>query len=68
MPVPDPVHGGWLLAVVNRQLGQEEFDNAVWILETDDIGAGPVAKLAVPRRLRPQVHGWWVSAEQLAEA
>ena len=68
VPGPDPMHGGWLITVVNRQLGPEAFENFVWVLEADNIPAGPVATIPVPRRLRPQVHGWWVSAEALASA
>jgi carotenoid cleavage dioxygenase len=68
VPAEDPEHGGWLLSVVNRQNGPEDFDNAVWILEADDVAAGPIAKIEIPRRLRPQVHGWWASAAELASA
>jgi carotenoid cleavage dioxygenase-like enzyme len=68
VPASDPAHGGWLLVVVNRQNGPAKIDNALWILAADDVPAGPVAKIAIPRRLRPQVHGWWVSAAELASA
>lgn len=66
VPAADPDHEGWLLTVVNRQTGPDDFDNAVWVLQAGDVAAGPVAKVSVPRRLRPQVHGWWVSADTLA--
>jgi carotenoid cleavage dioxygenase len=68
VPAADAAHGGWLLTVVNRQTGREEFENALWILAADDVPAGPVATIAIPRRLRPQVHGWWVGAAELASA
>jgi len=68
VPAADPAHGGWLLTVVNRQTGPEQFENALWVLQADNPAAGPVAKAAIPKRLRPQVHGWWVGAEQLAAA
>jgi len=65
VPAADPAHEGWLLTVVNRQTGPNEFENALWVLEAANPAKGPIAKVAIPRRLRPQVHGWWVSAEQL---
>ena len=68
VPASDPAHGGWLLSVVNRQTGPAQFENALWVLAADDVSAGPVAKVAIPRRLRPQVHGWWVSAAELPSA
>ena len=68
VPAEDPAHGGWLLSVVQQQTGPEDFDNSLYILEADNLGAGPIAKVAIPRRLRSQVHGWWVSSEQLATA
>jgi carotenoid cleavage dioxygenase len=68
VPAEDPAHGGWLLSVVQQQTGPEDFANSLYVLEADNIGAGPVARVAIPHRLRPQVHGWWVSSEQLASA
>jgi carotenoid cleavage dioxygenase-like enzyme len=61
-------HEGWLLTMVDRQLGPEDFTHALWIIDAGNPSAGPVAKIAVPHRLRPQVHGWWVSAAELAAA
>jgi carotenoid cleavage dioxygenase len=60
-------HGGWLLSTVDRQAGSS-FESELWVIEADKIEAGPVAKVKVPVRLRSQVHGWWVPAEQLAQA
>lgn len=68
VPASEPGHEGWLITVVDRQTGPSDFAHAVWILEADDVGAGPVARIAIPHRLRPQVHGWWVSAADLATA
>jgi carotenoid cleavage dioxygenase-like enzyme len=68
VPSSRPGHDGWLLTVVDRQTGPSDFSHAVWVLDALDPGAGPVAKVAIPHRLRPQVHGWWVSAAQLAGA
>ena len=61
-------HDGWLVTIVDQQTGPSDFVHAVWILDAANLAAGPVARIAVPHRLRPQVHGWWVSADQLAAA
>ncbi len=61
-------HGGWLVLIVDHQTGENDFTHAAWIVAADDVAAGPVAKVAIPHRLRPQVHGWWVDAAQLAAA
>jgi carotenoid cleavage dioxygenase-like enzyme len=61
-------HEGWLLALVDQQTGPADFKHALWVLDGGDIAAGPVARVAIPHRLRPQVHGWWVSAAEFATA
>jgi carotenoid cleavage dioxygenase len=61
-------HEGWLLTVVDSQTGPAEFKHALWIIDAGNVAAGPVAKAAIPHRLRPQVHGWWVAATELAAA
>jgi carotenoid cleavage dioxygenase len=65
--VPSTTTGseGWLLAVVDSQTGPSEFKHALWIMDAGNVGAGPIAKAAIPHRLRPQVHGWWVDAGEL---
>jgi carotenoid cleavage dioxygenase-like enzyme len=68
VPSSQAGHGGWLLLIVDQQIGPSDFKHALWILDADDVSAGPVARIAIPRRLRPQVHGWWVSAAELAAA
>ena len=65
VPSPDPGHGGWLLAVVDRATPDGRFESALWVIEANDIAKGPIAKVPVPVPLRPQVHGWWVPAEEL---
>jgi carotenoid cleavage dioxygenase-like enzyme len=67
-PVHVPsVHGeGWLICIVDTQTGPDDFTHAVWIIDGGNVSAGPVAKIAIPTRLRPQVHGWWVSQSALA--
>jgi carotenoid cleavage dioxygenase len=64
VPAAQASHEGWLLAVVDRQVGPADFTHALWIFDAGDISAGPVAQIAIPHRLRPQVHGWWVSAAE----
>mgnify|MGYP001260860978 FL=1 len=61
-------HEGWLVTMVDTQTGPDDFSHACWIINAGDVAAGPVAKIAIPRRLRPQVHGWWVSSAQLDKA
>lgn len=68
VPSFDQGHEGWLVTVVDRQTGLDAFEHECWIVNAGDVAAGPVAKVAIPKRLRPQIHGWWVSAEQLAQA
>jgi carotenoid cleavage dioxygenase len=58
-------HEGWLLTIVDQQAGPSDFKHDLWILEAGNVAAGPIARIAIPHRLRPQVHGWWVSASQL---
>lgn len=66
VPAADPNHDGWLITVVDRKAGSDDFAHECWILDAGNPGAGPVARIAMPHRMRPQVHGWWVSAGQLA--
>jgi carotenoid cleavage dioxygenase len=68
VPAGESSHEGWLITVVDRQTGPDSFEHECWILNAGNIAAGPVATIGIPRRLHPQVHGWWVSAAQLASA
>lgn len=68
VPSSQAGHEGWLLMLVDRETGPSGFEHALWIVDGGNVGAGPVAKVAIPHRLRPQVHGWWVTAAQLAAA
>jgi carotenoid cleavage dioxygenase-like enzyme len=68
VPAAQASHEGWLVTVVDQQTGPSDFQHCVWILDAGNPGAGPVAKIAIPHRLRPQVHGWWVDAAILAAA
>ena len=60
-------HSGWLLCVVDREAGTD-YESQLWVIDGDNIEAGPVARIKVPVPMRPQVHGWWVSEAQLARA
>jgi carotenoid cleavage dioxygenase len=66
IPSRTPGHKGWLLAVVDEEGGPEGYEHSLWIIDGGNVPAGPVAKVKVPRRLRPQVHGWWVPKAELA--
>ena len=58
-PSATPGHEGWLITVVDRQTEPDSFTHECWIIDAGNLGAGPVARVAMPHRLRPQVHGWW---------
>ena len=68
VPSTQAGHDGWLVTLVDRQDGLDAFAHECWIIEAGNLGAGPVARVEIPQRMRPQVHGWWVSAAQLATA
>lgn len=68
VPSSKPGHEGWLLCIVDQQRGVADFRHALWILDAGNVAAGPLARIGIAHRLRPQVHGWWVSAAQLAAA
>ena len=53
---------------MDRQTGESDFAHALWILEAGNVAAGPIARVPIAHRLRPQVHGWWVSAAELNAA
>jgi carotenoid cleavage dioxygenase len=61
-------HAGWLLTVIDREIGENQYRSELWIVDAGRIAAGAVAKVGIPVQLRPQVHGWWVPAEQLEKA
>lgn len=66
--VPSAEHEGWLITFVDHQTGENTFEHFAWVLEAGAIAKGPVASIRIPTRLRPQVHGWWVSQAQLDAA
>jgi len=58
-------HEGWLVAIVDKMIGDNQYEHAAWIFDAGNPAADPVAKVQIPARLRPQVHGWWVGAADL---
>ncbi len=68
VPSNEEGHEGYLLTVVDHQTGPDDYEHGCWIFNAGDIAAGPIAKVAIPRRQRVQIHGWWVSREKLDSA
>lgn len=68
VPSREAGHEGYLLTIVDRQTGADSYEHECWIIDAGNPGAGPVARVKIPRRQRVQIHSWWVSAEQLAKA
>jgi carotenoid cleavage dioxygenase-like enzyme len=54
-----PGHEGYLLFVVDLH---DRMGSEIQLLEAGDIEKGPIARIAMPFRLRCQVHGTWVPA------
>jgi carotenoid cleavage dioxygenase len=69
-PVHVPAEGreGWLVMVVDRQTGPDDFEHECWIVDGGDPAAGPTARVKIPHRQRVQIHGWWASAASLEKA
>lgn len=65
VPSSSPDSEGWLICIVDCQVGINEFSHAAWVFDAANVSAGPIAKVAIPHRLRPQVHGWWVTEDEL---
>ncbi len=60
---PDAAEGeGYLISVIGRRKLNR---NDIVILDALDLGAGPLATLKVPFRLRYAFHGTWVPGEEL---
>ncbi len=68
VPASQPDHEGWLLAVIDRKAADEDHRSELWIIDAGQIAKGAVARIALPLKMRPQVHGTWVSAAQLSQA
>lgn len=68
VPSRQPGHLGWLLLVVDHELDETRHESTLYVLDAANINAPPLARVKMPVPLRPQVHGWWASADQLANA
>jgi carotenoid cleavage dioxygenase-like enzyme len=66
VPSGKPGHDGWLVLVVDREIAPQQYTSELLVLDATDIGAPPVARVPLPVALHPQIHGCWVSAEQLS--
>jgi carotenoid cleavage dioxygenase-like enzyme len=62
IPSKKPGHEGYLAFIAD--LHTENLSD-VLILEAEHIEKGPIARIKLPLRLRTQVHGNWVSAEEI---
>ncbi|MGC2416489.1 MAG: carotenoid oxygenase family protein, partial [Candidatus Acidiferrales bacterium] len=54
---------GYLVGIANRLLEGGRAD--LIIVDTRHMEDGPIAKVHLPFRSYSQVHGWWVSADDL---
>jgi carotenoid cleavage dioxygenase len=62
IPSKQPGHEGYLALVAD--LHENQLSD-VLIFEAEHVDKGPVATIKMPLRLRNQVHGNWVAAEEL---
>jgi carotenoid cleavage dioxygenase len=63
IPSKQPGHEGYLAFVCDMH---DQQLSEVAIVEAEHVDKGPIARIKVPFRLRVQVHGNWVPAEELA--
>jgi carotenoid cleavage dioxygenase len=61
-------HDGWLIMVVDREHSPEHHSSEIVVLDATHIGAPPVARVALPVALHPQIHGCWVSGAELVKS
>jgi len=54
---------GYLVGIANRLLEGGRAD--LIVVDTQHMEDGPIAKVHLPFRSYSQVHGWWVSADDL---
>jgi carotenoid cleavage dioxygenase-like enzyme len=65
IPSKKPGHEGYLAFVCDLH---DQQLSEVAIVEAEHIEKGPIARIKVPFRLRVQVHGNWVPAEELSNS
>ena len=68
VPSTAPGEEGWLLLVVDHELDEQTHRSELVVLDAACIAAPPLARVALPVPLHPQIHGCWVSADQLADS
>jgi carotenoid cleavage dioxygenase-like enzyme len=61
-----PEGDGYLIGVGTRV--RENGRSDVFIVDTQDVEAGPIATIKMPYRVPAQVHGFWVSGDELPSA
>jgi carotenoid cleavage dioxygenase-like enzyme len=54
-------HDGYLALIIDDHT---KYLSEIALLEAGDITKGPIARIKLPIRLRPQVHGNWIDAER----
>lgn len=59
---------GWLMGMIDRDIGPGKYEQELWIWAADDLEAGPVARVLMPFVTREQVHGNWVDRALLDAA
>lgn len=68
VPSKTPGHDGWLLLTVDHVIDENRHESELLVIDATDIAKGPIARVKMPVPLHPQVHGWWVSAAELAKS
>jgi carotenoid cleavage dioxygenase-like enzyme len=68
VPSKIPGHDGYLILTIDREIDAHSHESFLLVLDATNINAPPLATVRMPVPLHPQVHGWWVSGEQLAQS
>ena len=61
-----PEADGYLVGIASHRKENGRAD--LLVLDTQDIGAGPIAAVKLPYRVPAQVHGFWVPGSELPTA
>ena len=75
VPAARDGHEGWLLSVVDIPANPDpaaqipgDYLSELWVIDAGNVQAGPVARVKTGIALRSQVHGTWVSREEMANS
>jgi carotenoid cleavage dioxygenase-like enzyme len=68
VPSKQAGHDGWIIVVVDHELDPNNHTSTLYVLDATNINAPAVASVKMPVALRPQIHGCWVSAAELAKS